>query len=200
MQWLMSDNRAQVMLALQHDPTGKFAKLHDHPVAKHLDQMTKNRDEITALVAEFSSRTRSAEDQKLFEVYTTARTRYVTEGLNPAREAILANDFDRATRILLDKINPLFAEATATANAYTHYISEEGKGDYEDGLRDYALERNMIIGIGFAALALMAVIGTLITRGITLPLRRSVSMANAIARASSTMRSRATGATKCQTC
>ena len=43
-QLLMSDNRAQIMLALQHNPAGQYAKLHDHPLSLHLDNMAKNRD------------------------------------------------------------------------------------------------------------------------------------------------------------
>ena len=83
-QWLMGDNRAQIMLALQHDPAGKYAKLHDHAVGKHLDQMVKNRDEISTIVTELGKRERDAEDRKIFAEYTAARVRYVTEGLNPA--------------------------------------------------------------------------------------------------------------------
>jgi hypothetical protein len=51
-QWLMGDNRAQIMLSLQHDPASKYAKLHDHPVGRHLDQLVKNRDEINSIVGE----------------------------------------------------------------------------------------------------------------------------------------------------
>ena len=180
-QWLMGDNRAQVMLALQHDPTSKYAKLHDHAVARHLDQMLKNRDEITSLAAEIAKHAGDPEEKKLFDAFAAARTRYVTEGLNPAREAMLAGNFDSANLILLAKINPLYADATQEANAYTRFITEEGKGDYEEGLRDFALERKLILGIGLLALALMGVVGFLIARSITQPLRRSVEVANAIA-------------------
>jgi methyl-accepting chemotaxis protein len=180
-QWLMGDNRAQIMLALQHDPAGKYAKLHDHAVGRHLDQMIKNRDEISAVVAEMQKHSMDAEEKKPFDAYAAARGRYVAEGLNPAREAILANDFDGANRILLGKINPLYAEATRAADAYTQFIADEGKSNFETGLRDYVLERNLIVGIGLLALALMAGFGYLVARGITLPLRRSVEVANAIA-------------------
>jgi len=53
---LMSDNSRQVMLALQHNPANPFSKLHDHPVTAHTDAIVKNRDEITALVAELDKR------------------------------------------------------------------------------------------------------------------------------------------------
>ncbi|MBI5793018.1 MAG: MCP four helix bundle domain-containing protein, partial [Rhodocyclales bacterium] len=179
--WLMGDNRAQIMLSLQHDPASKYAKLHDHPLATHLDQMVKNRDEISAIVAEMQKHAMESDEKKLFDEYAAARARYVAEGLNPAREAILAGDFERSFRTLVTKVNPLYAEATRTADAYTKYITNEGKGDYEEGLRDFALERNLILGIALLAAAFMVTFGYLVTRGITLPLRRSVDVANAIA-------------------
>jgi methyl-accepting chemotaxis protein len=180
-QWLMGDNRAQIMLSLQHDPASKYSKLHDHPVGKHLDQLVKNRDEIGNIVGEMQKHSMEADEKKQFDAYAAARGRYVTEGLNPAREALLAGEYDRANGILLTKINPLYAAATNAADAYTKYITEEGKGDYEDGLRDFAVERNLILGIGLLALAFLAAFGYFVTRGITLPLRRSVDIANAIA-------------------
>ena len=180
-QWLMGDNRAQIMLSLQHDPASKYAKLHDHPVGRHLDQLVKNRDEINSIVGEMQKHSMEPEEKKQFDAYATARGRYVAEGLNPAREALLAGDYDKANGILLTKINPLYASATATADTYTKFITEEGKGDYEEGLRDFALERNLILGISLLGLAFMAAFGYLVARGITLPLRRSVDVANAIA-------------------
>src|SRR5262245_11550773 len=47
--YLISENRAQIMLALQHDPANPLAKLHDHPVTLHTDAVIANRDKITAL-------------------------------------------------------------------------------------------------------------------------------------------------------
>jgi hypothetical protein len=60
------------------------------------------------------------------------------------------SDFDGANRILLSKINPLYTEATRAADAYTQFIADEGKSNFETGLRDYALERNLIVGIGLS--------------------------------------------------
>ena len=179
--WLMGDNRAQIMLSLQHDPSGKYSKLHDHPVGRHLDQMVKNRDTISAILAEMQKHPLEPDEKKLFDAYAATRGRYVTEGLNPARDALLAGRYDNATGILLTRINPLYAEATAAADAYTKFITEEGKGDYEEGLRDFALERNLILGIGLLALIFMTAFGYLVTRSVTQPLRRSVDVANAIA-------------------
>lgn len=53
---LMNDNRAQVMLSLQHSPTNAYASMHEHPVTMHTDLIAKNRDQITELVKELQGR------------------------------------------------------------------------------------------------------------------------------------------------
>lgn len=35
--YTMADNRAQLMRSMQHDPLNPASKLHDHPLAKHLE-------------------------------------------------------------------------------------------------------------------------------------------------------------------
>jgi methyl-accepting chemotaxis protein len=180
-QLLMSDNRAQIMLALQHNPAGQYAKLHDHPLSLHLDNMAKNRDEITALVEEMNKRPRDPQDKKLLDEYAAARGRYVQEGLNPAREAILAGNYEAAQSALLTKINPLYAEASKAAVIYTKSITEEGKVNFDDGVANFESRRNLIIVIGLLAALGSAIFGFYVTRGVAVPLRRSVEVANAIA-------------------
>lgn len=48
--FLLADNRSQVMLALQHDPANPSARLHEHPLAMHIDNTLKNREEINRLL------------------------------------------------------------------------------------------------------------------------------------------------------
>ncbi|MDP2903933.1 MAG: PAS domain-containing protein, partial [Methylovulum sp.] len=41
-QALAGSTRTQVLLSLQHDPEGKAAAMHDHPLGNHLDQIDKD--------------------------------------------------------------------------------------------------------------------------------------------------------------
>jgi methyl-accepting chemotaxis protein len=180
-QWLMGDNRAQIMLALQHDPAGRHAKLHQDAIGLHLDQVVRNRDEISAIVKEMQRHAMEPEERKLFDAYTAARSLYVSEGLNPAREAILAGDFASAHRLLLTRVNPHYASTNAAADSYIRAFAEEGKTNYADGLRDFAFERNTILGIALLALLVLLAIGYLIAHSVTAPLRHAVEVADAIA-------------------
>ena len=62
---LMNENRAQVMLALQHSPDSPFSKMHDHPLTLHTDSIVKNRDKITAIIAEYKQHNLTPEEQAL---------------------------------------------------------------------------------------------------------------------------------------
>ncbi len=58
----LGDNRAQIMLALQHDPANPNAKMHEHPTAVHLDATLKNREIIDALHSEYEKAPKSPEE------------------------------------------------------------------------------------------------------------------------------------------
>ena len=66
---LMNDNRSQLMLALQHDPSTPLSKLHNHPLTVHAEAIVKNRDEITAIWQDYLKHASSAEEKKLAEKY-----------------------------------------------------------------------------------------------------------------------------------
>ena len=109
---LMSDNRTQVLLALQHDPDGAYAKLHDHSLDLHLGIIDKNIAEVSTHWDSYIKTVRSDEGRKLADAYAEARKRYMTEGLLPARDALATGKFAEANLILLKKINPLYTDAS----------------------------------------------------------------------------------------
>ena len=48
--FLQADNRSQVLLGLQHDPEGPFAKMHDHPLDLHAETIRKNGEKVAELL------------------------------------------------------------------------------------------------------------------------------------------------------
>jgi aerotaxis receptor len=171
---LMNDNRAQVMLALQHQPGGQFADMHDHPVAMHTDAIIKNRDEITAIVDEYKKREISAEEKALADKYAASRAQFVNEGLVAAREAILADDYQAANGILLTKINPLYRTAVGDADALLQKTVDIAKADYDQSVQRYALIRNVAIGGTLLGVVLAIAVTTLLIRSIVHPLREAI--------------------------
>jgi aerotaxis receptor len=178
---LMNENRAQIMLALQHNPESALAKMHEHPVGLHIDAMVKNRDEITALWQDYAKRNLTPEERGLADKYATAREQYVTEGLAAARAAILAGDFNTANGILLNKINPLYKAASDEADALLKQTLAAARAEYEQALARYEIIRNLAVGGTIAGLLLAAIAAMLLIRAIVHPLRQANEIFDRIA-------------------
>ena len=171
---LMSDNSRQVLLSLQHNPTSPFIKLHDHPVTLHTDAIVRNRDEISALVAELEKRDLGEDLKPLLASYAEARKAYVSEGLVPAREAILAGEFDQANLILLQKINPTYTKAAKLAREIQDTLKKSARDEYAASQARYELLRNLAVGGTLAALLLVAGASWNLLVSIARPLNRVI--------------------------
>ena len=190
---LMNENRAQVMLALQHNPENPFSKMHDHPLTLHTDNIAKNRDEIGAIVEEHKKRNLTGEERALADKYAETRTPYVKEGLMVAREALLAGNFNKANEVLLQKINPLYRTANAAADELLQQTLKTAKTDYDAAVQRYALLRSICIGGGLLVTILAIIIAMLLIRSITRPLDKAVGYFNDIAQGNLTAHIAVTG-------
>jgi len=152
---LMADNRAQILLGLQHDPVSPFAQMHDHPLTVHTDAVIRNRDEITALWEEYQKAIATPEHRALADAYAAARRVYVQDGLMAAREAMLREEYTEANLILLQKVNPSYAAAAAKADALFTYHSDNARADMAAARERYESTFMTML----AALAAMLLIG-----------------------------------------
>jgi len=178
---LMNENRAQVMLSLQHDPASAFSKLHDHPLSRHVELMGKNRDEISALWKDYTARNLVPEERALAEQYAAARTRYVTEGLQAATEAATSGDFHKTNEILLSKVNPLYAEASGIADALLGVTLRTAHEEYEHSLARYEIVRALAVGGTVLGVLLALLAGAFLVRSICHPLQQMADQFDHIA-------------------
>lgn len=169
--WLMSENRAQVMLALQHNPANPLSRMHDHPVDVHLDQLVKNRDRISALWKDYMAQPLSETERAAADRYARARARYVGEGLMSAATAIREGDYDYASLTLLQKINPLLKEATDASGELTRlYSSEAATQAANQADQVLSFWRSGVITINVLGVLIALVFGGWVIRGIVRPL------------------------------
>jgi len=164
---LMRDNRIQLLLSLQHDPKNpEIIKLHDHGLDFHTNQVVKNQEEITDIWKQYTSVPLSPESKKLADDFTEKRTLFVSAGLSPAREAILAGKFEEAIGITIAKINPLFT--TANAAVIKLYENEQNlaKQTYHDASQQYRKTLALVIGSIVGAILTSLALGIMIIRSI----------------------------------
>jgi PAS domain S-box-containing protein len=119
---LMADNRAQVLLGLQHDSNGAYAKLHEHPLATHLEAIDRNAGEITERWQRYEKSVNDDAHRQMASAYVEARKRYVEEGLKPARAALAEGRFN-------DEIAPVMAVRYATRDGKIARDDAEFKRD-----------------------------------------------------------------------
>jgi aerotaxis receptor len=171
---LMGDNRAQIMLALQHNPDSPLAKMHDHPVDVHINAILANRDEINRSIAEYQNHPMNAEEQAAAKAFLDAREAFSREGTAPARDALKAGDYNHANTLLLTKMNPLFADVVAKADAVQRYLQETEARNFQASEDRYVLLRNLGIGGTLLGLLIVAVFAFLMLGAVITPIRRAI--------------------------
>jgi len=105
----LHDSRAQLLLALQHDPNGEWSKMHDHPLGKHLDRYADAMDDARDAHASYAKRPDlpAVERQLLTEIGSGLDV-YTTAG-KESLAAFGSGDFRLANTLILKKINPAMA-------------------------------------------------------------------------------------------
>ncbi len=172
---LLGDNRSQVMLGLQHDPGSPNSKLHDHPLALHIDNTLKNRQEINALLEELKGIPMSTEQRTLFDQFGASRERISKEGVTPAREALAAGQYLKANEILLLQINPLYAQMQKNGDALIQALARAATQRYDDAEAGYTQVLILAVGGTLGALLLATLGGYLLIQAIVIPLRKALS-------------------------
>ncbi len=177
---LMGDNRAQIMLGLQHNPDNPVAKLHDHSLEVHIEATLKNRDNIDAVQADYRKHTIAPDEQTLADAFFKAREEFSRAGVGPARDALKAGEFLKAHQLLLTRINPLYQEVTSRGEALQQHLYQAGEKDFQAAQGRYDWIR-FLIGVGsLVGLLLVAVAGTLLIRAIVVPMRQAIGHFNRI--------------------
>ncbi len=155
---LMVDSRVQLLLALQHDPANFSSKLHDHPIANHTDKVGRNAEEISQLWTQFTANKLSPEGRQLAERYAAERKKMLETGFLPTREAVLSGNFNEATRVTLEAINPAFEAANGTRNELFQLMVDAAKRNNEKAKSSFTNIRILTIAgvAGGVALGLLA--------------------------------------------
>jgi methyl-accepting chemotaxis protein len=150
--YLIADSRAEIMLALQHDPAVPTSALHDHPATKHFDKIASNSAKLDEYLDDMAKSTFTDKGRKVLKELNEARAAYATEGITPALETIKGGDYHSGVKLLLTRINPLTAVALEKSRALIEQ-KDEGIRRSLDTLTAsaFTLELMMLFGMLLAA-------------------------------------------------
>ena len=163
---LMKDDRAQLLLALQHDPTSRFSAMHNHPVTKHTDQIKENLRKINRYWDDYMAEEHPAEEVALAQRVQSAHRALVDNGVEPAMKAILAGDYRGANRLLLEKVNPGFRPANAAEAELLKYHMGIAKAAYDQAITHHRNVREITIALLLGGIGLNALLALFTIAGI----------------------------------
>jgi len=175
------DSRAQLLLALQHDPKGEWAAMHDHKVDKHLGAYEDALDDVKAAQASYMRRTDLATDEKqLLDEMSTGIAAYGKAG-DEALAAFRDGDFHRGNELILTRVNPALANLNKSVQALEMLVIKRAKALNESsGAQRTKLSTAMWLGAALGILFVWAMYFSL-SRNITKPLRQVREILNKVA-------------------
>ena len=94
----------------------------------------------------------------------------------------LAGKHDEAIVKMDNECRPLLASLVKATDAYADFTRNRQEQLVRDSEDQYQMQRNLLIAICVAAIAMALAAGVVITRSITLPIRRAVDVASTVAR------------------
>lgn len=179
--FLMSDNRTQMALALHHNPESPHKIIDGHILENHIASAQINQEEINALWANYTSLKPQAELQELTQDYWSARMDYVNHGLQPMMKMLGEGKFNTAEKHLLEKVNPLYEIANAKSEKLLAYLTKEAEWSYQEAAqRNKNISTIAIFGITIG-LSIIVISGFLFFQGTVQPLNTSVQALEKIA-------------------
>ncbi|MDR0775396.1 MAG: methyl-accepting chemotaxis protein [Azonexus sp.] len=179
--FLLADNRAQIMLSLQHDPTNTGSRLHEHPVSMHMDNIAKNRTELDSLFQTLKAAALTDNQKTLFEKFGNTRARFANEGIDGTRDLVMEGKYNDAYVSLQRNINPRYAEMQRDGQALIDDLVSQAKVRYAEATANYQRGLNLNIGLLVVALLLAIGGGAYLVAAIVGPLRKAMACFEAIA-------------------
>ncbi len=174
-------NYTDVLRGFQHDPEGKTYHLHDHPVTQHTERITATIRTMDELWGAYHSNINSDEEKQLAEDFAAKRTQHELDAVKPTMSALQAGDYRQETvSAFLVAYRGSGVAARQAMEKLIQFQSDSAKAMYEQAQSDYALDRNLFIGLIVGGCGAIALFIFFLARSITRPLGEAVTLAEAI--------------------
>ncbi|MBA3023195.1 MAG: MCP four helix bundle domain-containing protein [Gammaproteobacteria bacterium] len=175
------ENYNDLILAFQHDPSGALASLHGHPVGRHLENVSKRKDEINALWQKYMA-TYLTEEEKLLAADVDAQRTAWQKKIAETVSALSQNNYSKdALQNLLVAGREERAAFHASLDKLVTYQTSVAKSEYDQALATAKLDAlifEILLAAGTLGLLLQS---WFIIRRIRSGLQAAIEAANAIA-------------------
>ncbi len=170
---LLLQNRLAIVASLI-TPTRDF-------ISENTEKVEKNIAEVGQIWEAYMATYLLPEEKVLAAKFAADRAKLVTQGLGPALAALRENEIERANRLVVEAVRPLYQAAGEGIQKLSKLQLTVAKQEYEDATRRYERIRSFSIAAIVIGLGLVVWIAFLLTRSIYLPLAQVVTIARRVA-------------------
>lgn len=175
----LSEIRAQLLLALQHDPNQLFAKEHDHPLRFHHEQIEQQILRAqTELAQAINSSTSSYTEQ--LNVMRELESKLITQGVLPTVKLQQSGQFTEANATFLHQVNPLIKNLDTLATPLLTQIDNDSLNAMHYAQQRYQLVFIASILLTLAGILFAIIIGRYLANGIVIPLDEALKQFSAM--------------------
>ncbi|MCS0608781.1 methyl-accepting chemotaxis protein [Massilia solisilvae] len=146
-----------------------------------MNEVDSNIVEIGKIWTQFAATEMTPEEKALADRFIAARTAFVKEGLKPAVEAVRARNIAEAAELVHKRMPALFAPVRQDINDLIQLQLDVASANRNHSQSTYQLVRVVCISGLLLGLAMAAVIGVILIRGIVNPLNEAVRIADSVA-------------------
>lgn len=188
--------RSQLLLAFQHDPSSKYALMHDHPITMHVESIQTSLTNLHRIVDnEILANVLDDKEKAVIQTLKEKLDQVTRQGFEPALQQLKAEKYDAANLILLQVkvINPLYNEIKKAAEAFLDIQTQEGKNNFSASQHEINQFIWMVSLLGAFALIVTTSLALLIAKRVNNAVHHLASSATHIAAGDLTQRIPVTG-------
>lgn len=142
-----SDNRTQLLLSVQHDPSSEYANMHNHNISKHLDTIAHNLEQIDEHWKEITDSELDSEERAAANEFEMYKEKLESQGIVPAVEQIKSGNYTAANKIIVEVINPTFQKTNEAAEKLFEMQMEEAEDSFNQSYDNYQSMLKLVIFI-----------------------------------------------------
>ncbi|BEV17261.1 methyl-accepting chemotaxis protein [Herbaspirillum sp. DW155] len=147
----------------------------------NMDKIEKAIKANDAVLKQYQETQLTGEERALLDKLVPQRQKFVAEGIKPAADALRNRDFQGAIEVYGGVMLKLYTEAHATLAQLMDLQRRVGRELHEEAQQRYQTLL-VVMGVAMAAgLVVALLMGVLLVRAISRPLRRAVTVAQAVA-------------------
>jgi len=154
----------------------------------NMDKLEKALKANDAVVKQYQETVLTTEEKALLDKLLPQRQKFITDGIKPAVEALHNRDFQGAIEVYGGLMLKLYADVHATLGQLMDLQRNVGRDLYEQAQQRYQTLL-VVMSVAMAAgLAVALLMGVLLVKAISAPLRHAVALAQAVAAGDLTQR------------